>query len=977
MSQNAFVLGRRELRPGSSLLFALSAAGCLADPVIATTDDPNTAGSSAGAETTTAGPVTTSTASPTTGAPNTTTEPSTTTSDTSGGSDPIDPTAPIHTLDLRSLASKSPATKAERGALYDTLVAATCMQGLANRDAPNVYLFFANTGEPYNIDLDQLWLDRIHDDPTIGRGALGTRPIVALDDVDALIETYAPLVQGLVVWDENVPATINAAFAAAGAEDLLAVRWDASADSLYARLRAKGLVVKEWLVNEDGSPMFTDGASIVPGTVRKSSGYAKDDVYLWVAENLQKTQKLDPTEFGSMLDAVWVKDPNDYKAEPMAAKSLLITNRDLLVAKRGLPFDLSPWKDVGATDVPGQKAGTDPAIVEELLLRARAQASADDAIIVRGFVPWEVKYTSEEGLPLDHDPVHTEWIQAKLFSPFAAGMDADGLATMANASFYRHVPIDEAPVPQTRPTPEDLIGNGYLAGLAPNGGFEDGSAGWVFNTKNHVVYTDDLASGARAHSGLRSLQWNSDSALANDIYRDGPGVAVGETVTARAYVRSKTPIKGKLVVWGLGGTKESAIQEFTAGTQWSEVRVKLTMANGGHTSTRCQFYLDPTGVNLDVDDVAFYKGDAAAATVEPANYLVWYVGDYDSSAWMYGRTPYTWDTPGRGIIPLAWSFSADARDRFPVIYNYLLETRTARDFFINADSGPAYGNPGWMDAPARKTWRHAGMRGARHLDTASGWLLDAQSPLDAAHIEAVTPFYGDGIMMSAYNAPTVQNGDLVDNVPIQRLGTLKPGKELEGSIVANGKENPLTPTFTPYRTTQSTFRSLAGDDSHNTEYLVTISNSIVTKNPSYRFRIVDPFTFFALMRRQGGGSNKYRASYLDVDFDAPKVGQDIPITIHLRNDGWETWVADGPNNYRVGFDVSTERRQARESTAYTVHAPLDADVPPGGTTTVMVDLPAIPDAQARYLQVDVVHEGVTWFEGKGDVPLQITLHASN
>jgi hypothetical protein len=166
-------------------------------------------------------------------------------------------------------------------------------------------------------------------------------------------------------------------------------------------------------------------------------------------------------------------------------------------------------------------------------------------------------------------------------------------------------------------------------------------------------------------------------------------------------------------------------------------------------------------------------------------------------------------------------------------------------------------------------------------------------------------------------------------------------------------------------------------DSENTKNLVTLSNMLVTNNPAYKFRIVDPFTFFALMRREAGGSNKYRASYLDVDINPPKVGQKIPITIKLRNDGWETWVAGGTNNYRVGFDLSTVRREAREATAYTIRAALSADVPPGGTTTVTVELPAILDTNVRHLQVDVVREGVTWFETRGDVPLQLTLRASN
>jgi hypothetical protein len=72
-----------------------------------------------------------------------------------------------------------------------------------------------------------------------------------------------------------------------------------------------------------------------------------------------------------------------------------------------------------------------------------------------------------------------EWTSVQLVSPWAVGLDADapGVATMANASFFSHVPLEQNVEPQPRPTPEDLVGAGFLSGLAGNGGFEDGATG--------------------------------------------------------------------------------------------------------------------------------------------------------------------------------------------------------------------------------------------------------------------------------------------------------------------------------------------------------------------------------------------------------------------------------------------------------------------------------------------------------------------
>ena len=295
---------------------------------------------------------------------------------------------PIRTLDVRALYGVASSDIAVRRDAYDTLVAAACVQGIANRSAPNLYLFYAQN---FGFDTDKLWLDRLGD-TTIGKGVLAGRATSPLASIDLAVDAYRAMIKGLVVWDENVPATVNAAFTAAGADDLVAVRWDASPTSLFARLTAKGLPVKVWLVNANGSSRFLDrqGTANVPDTTRQTSQSAKADAHVWALEKYMKVAgKLDPTELGYMLDAKWIADPRDYAGNANPTSQLQITNRDWLVARRGLPFDLSPWSDVAATDDPGQPVGTDPAILKELLGAARASAGGESITIrsARGSTP--------------------------------------------------------------------------------------------------------------------------------------------------------------------------------------------------------------------------------------------------------------------------------------------------------------------------------------------------------------------------------------------------------------------------------------------------------------------------------------------------------------------------------------------------------------------------------------------------------------
>ena len=198
---------------------------------------------------------------------------------------------PVRTLDLTQDFGASPSSVSERQAVYDELTVATCLQGLANRSAPNLYLFYVTSAVKAGLETDKLWFDRLSD-PAIGGGILDGRSVEPLSDLDAAITAYTPLISGLAVWDPKVPATVNAAFAAAGADDLLVVSYSSDPESWYQKLSAQ-FDTKISLVTPTGGSVFLDnqGSESVFGTNRQTSQSAKADAYVWALENYLKPGK--------------------------------------------------------------------------------------------------------------------------------------------------------------------------------------------------------------------------------------------------------------------------------------------------------------------------------------------------------------------------------------------------------------------------------------------------------------------------------------------------------------------------------------------------------------------------------------------------------------------------------------------------------------------------------------------------------------
>lgn len=361
-----------------------------------------------------------------------------------------DSSPPVYYLDFSARSSELGDDPAAITAYYDDIMALTAIQGLANRDEPNLFI-------RHLPETDDFWWDEM----TKPGDWLDGREIKKVSSLDQLLDAFPKAYQGLVVWDGNVPATSNVALSLAGVENLLPVRFDAAPDSLFTRLSARGLEPKVWLVNQDGTPLFT-GTGNIPSTATASSGSSKNDAYRWLLHHYG--DKLDPERISYHLDSFWTKC-----SFASAVVENAVPNADYFIAHGAIRCDLHVMADEAPVDDPGQKPGTDLETLKLILANANKRLAPDRMIQFAGFTPWAHKYSSQVMNGWNpgsrYAPLTSEQRLVQIITSFNAYMDGDApnLVFMANASFYQHFPVPAVVAQKApKPTRERLIQEGIL-----------------------------------------------------------------------------------------------------------------------------------------------------------------------------------------------------------------------------------------------------------------------------------------------------------------------------------------------------------------------------------------------------------------------------------------------------------------------------------------------------------------------------------
>jgi len=350
--------------------------------------------------------------------------------------------------------SPPPPGKSHRDLLrdYDTLIFLTTLQGIVNRNHPRLYLLHDHR----RLDtpgVDTFWLEKYRE---AGQpyGWLAGTEIVELAGLFEVLETFAGSVEGVVLWDPAVPATLNVATTMAGVEDLAVLRAGSDITPEVTRF----LEIKQSLVG-----LFPPDQPINQRTNHPTHP-PKPAAYLWAKERYLDTGRTNP-RFLAYLEDGW--PASRYAQAQMTRGGVYAFERDYVVQQRGFAFDLSPWPDEPPLDDPDQPPGADAAAFRAILAAAQAQ-SGGSVIKIWGFIPWYEKYavSSGRGVEGQSSAVKGEWESAWLFSQYGGylqggGGDVFGLA-MANVSVHQFGPAPASRPPPAPPTEIELIEKGYL-----------------------------------------------------------------------------------------------------------------------------------------------------------------------------------------------------------------------------------------------------------------------------------------------------------------------------------------------------------------------------------------------------------------------------------------------------------------------------------------------------------------------------------
>ena len=155
---------------------------------------------------------------------------------------------------------------------------------------------------------------------------------------------------------------------------------------------------------------------------------------------------------------------------------------------------------------------------------------------------------------------------------------------------------------------------GATGNLLSSPSFEGGSfSGWGESNGfvNRAVYKDPAYAAPDGQWFAAMNTAVAGRAMTQDVTRTA---RVGEEFTFRMMVRSHSgaAYSGMAVIWGLGGTTEQSIQNFTVHGEWTEVAVSLPVRASAHSKIRIDIYLLTVGDTLLIDDTSLTVGQAPA-----------------------------------------------------------------------------------------------------------------------------------------------------------------------------------------------------------------------------------------------------------------------------------------------------------------------------------------------------------------------------
>ena len=235
----------------------------------------------------------------------------------------------------------------------------------------------------------------------------------------------------------------------------------------------------------------------------------------------------------------------------------------------------------------------------------------------------------------------------------------------------------------------------------------------------------------------------------------------------------------------------------------------------------------------------------ALPPLENKTYVLIYMGDYDSAAWMSRNVPRVWDDPARGQFPIAWAFNPNLSDRIPLVFDHLYATATPNDWFIAGDSGAGYLNPNLLVGErlgsrlpdALEMWVDHNLFYYNKFDySITGFVINGFHGAMPLRIqEAYTRFSPDGVGMQLGF-----DQQLVGETPfIRHTSDIYPkGDQIESTADEMARFSPKRkPAFLVFRWILQTPTTMQ-----------QVMNALRARHSEQHWEFCDPYTFFGLYR---------------------------------------------------------------------------------------------------------------------------------
>jgi hypothetical protein len=566
---------------------------------------------------------------------------------------------------------------------YDYMKVAFTIQGLINRKQPLLYYKYESNGFTFNgKEMDQAWLDELKNDSN----GFKNYTIVTYNSFYDIINLAKNLgvINGIVLWDNEVPATGNVASTIAGVENLIPIRYDVSKQSCYTDLvvNRKISTVKRNLVNKFKNIRYLPDANLNPmnsGTT--SSGSSKNDAYLWAKKYYLDTKKTNSTLMGYSRDS-WLPS----------------CNAGACFVETDLPRSLRPneEREVSVT-VLNYNITSGERWTKEGLYRIGALSSNDFK------VTW-----SEFGFEQGDNPKG-----ARLYFDSANPIDAGERVTIrfkikapsSNGSYYLNLGIVHDGVAWFS---GDLTYNINVSSISSNNRKEE-----HFGTYNTGIFNTALNTGDYLIKNKAFFfDLSPDNRIAPIDDRNQP---VGTDVNTLKSILNQQSINNNkgiftvvgFVPWFIKYTSTSD-KESKMGDVESEWRmVEYISSYGGETDADAANPVGLTNASIfsqvkmsnykqNNDKDAVKSGKVVKEIYDPNTiYFSVYMGDYDGGSWTSGVLPsmYSYPTGLTDKYPLIWPIDSDLSKRIPQLYNWLYKTQRANDYFAAGNNGSGYLNP--------------------------------------------------------------------------------------------------------------------------------------------------------------------------------------------------------------------------------------------------------------------------------------------